>query len=214
MGIKALPVELTRVDDLVRLVADVRRERSVLLGYESGDGYELGFYLPPQMKDVQAVFVYARLGELPRIVSYSPNDAGREVITYEYVDSPAYIPIPVVRVAAPPHEYVGRDGLKVNIVEVFVDDMASLINVAYSTLMENALIPFVWFIEGSSEYVVNVEAASDDEDYIVLFKYRGEVPGSPFIEYDMSSDEYRFVDVVSDVTKRYVLAVRVGRFMV
>ncbi len=214
MGIKALPVELTRVDDLVRLVADVRRERSVLLGYESGDGYELGFYLPPQMKDVQAVFVYAKLGELPRIISYSPNDAGREVIIYEYVDSPAYIPIPVVRVATPPHEYVGRDGLKVNIVEVFVDDMASLINVAYSTLMENALIPFVWFIEGSSEYVVNVEAASDDEDYIVLFKYRGEVPGSPFIEYDMSSDEYRFVDVVSDVTKRYVLAVRVGRFMV
>jgi len=214
MGIKALPVELSRIEDLVRLVADVRRERSVLLGYRSGDVYELGFYLPPQMKDVQAVFVYVSVDDPPRIVSYSPNDGGREVIAYEYVDSPAYIPIPVVRLASSPHEYVERDGLGVNVVEVFVDDMVSLINVAYSTLMENVLIPFLWFIEDSSEYIVNVEAASDDEDYIVLFKYRGSEPEAPFIEYDMPSSEYRYTDVVSDVTKRYVLTVRVKRFMV
>jgi len=215
MAIKVIPIKVKGLKDLVRLVANVRRERSILLSIEYGGDKYLGFYLPPQIKGVQGVFVYADVKESFKYVSYSPNDGGVEKIVFEYVDSPTYINIPVVSLSEHPHNFVSINDFDVDATVVSLKDMESIIHIAYSTTLENVLVPFVWYISDRREYVLNVDAPSDDDkDYIIFFKYAGDLPESPFIEFDPLTGEINFVDVARDVRKKYLLVVDVVEFMV
>ncbi len=215
MAIKVIPVEVAGLIDVVRLVSNVRRERSLLLSIPRDGGYDLGFYLPPQIKGLQGVYVYTRVDDFPSSLSYSPNDAGQEVLKEGFTDSPTYINIPVVEVSPSPHEFVDIKDFDVELITVSLRDLRSMVHVAYSTTLENVIVPFVWYLVDDGEYVLNVDAPSDDDkDYILLFRLSGEAPKSAFIEFDPIGESTSFVDVARDVTKKYLLVVNVVKFMV
>lgn len=213
MSIKVLSIHLSSFMDLVRLISDIRKDRSVLLSYKDSDGYIVGFYLPPQVKNTHGIFVYTMVDEQPNIIAYSPNDGGIEVFREEYVESPLYVNIFTSRLAKPPHETVELED--VNIVKVDIGDIKSLVHLAYSTSFEHLIIPFAWYLEDDRVFLINVEVpSSGDDDTLLIFRYKCtdiEVE-KPYMAYDPKNDEIGFYEVPKDISKKYVLIVKVRKF--
>lgn len=214
MSIKVLPIQLSSLEDLIRLIADIRRERSVLISYKESDKYLVGFYLPPQVKNIHGVFVYSVMNEIFNIISFSPNDGGAEIFRKEYVESPLYVNIFVSKLKKPPHTFGELE--EVNIVKVDVSDIKSLIYLAYSTSFEHLIVPFIWYLEDENTFLINVEVPSsdDEKDNLLIFRYKDsnlEVK-KPYLVYDPKEDTISFSDVPKDLSKKYVLIVKVKRF--
>ena len=197
MVLNVLPIEVSTLEDLVRLVSNIRRERSVLISYSINDGSNVvGFYLPPQVKDVHGVFVYAYVDEVSRVIAYSPNDGGQEVIKVGYVDSPVYMNIFIAKIDNIPHQFVRLDSLDVKVTNVSVKDLPSLISIAYSTTYEGIILPFAWYDKDSGSLKLNIEVPSsdDEQDHLLVFEYEVESsPEYPFIEYDPKNDDFKYV---------------------
>ena len=214
MSIKVLPIQLSSLEDLTRLIADIRKERSVLISYKESGKYVVGFYLPPQVKNVHGVFVYILADELFHVISYSPNDGGTEVFKTEYTESPLYVNIFVSKLENAPHEFGELEG--VNVVKVDVKDIKSLIYLAYSTSFEHLIVPFIWYIEDENTFLINVEVPTSDdgEDNLLIFRYKDsdfEIE-KPYLVYDPKEDAISLSDVPKDLSKKYVLVVKVKQF--
>jgi len=208
MPLKVLGMELASIYDVIRLLVNLKKEKSGLIAYKYNDEYHIGFYFPPLVKKVNAVYAYTRLKEPPeKIYSYSPNDAGSEKLVYEYVESPNYINIVVGLLKRIPHIFINPIELEVDYDYVETMDLLSLISIAYTTHLENILIPFLWYDISSKEYILNVEASSNDERSIILFTYKGESNANKYIEIDYKNMKYSFVSVPADVSKRYILVI-------
>ncbi len=214
MPIKVLPIQLSSLEDLVRLIADIRKERSVLISYKESGKYVVGFYLPPQVKNIHGIFVYTSMNELPDIISYSPNDGGVEVFKTEYIESPLYVNIFVSKLAKSPHEFVELED--VDVVKVDVNDIKSLIYLAYSTSFEHLIVPFMWYLEDENTFLINVEVPSSDdgEDNLLIFKFKNSDLNveKPYLVYDPKEDSITFSEVPKDLSKKYVLIVKVKKF--
>jgi len=214
MSIKVLSIRLSTFMDLVRLIADIRKDRSVFISYKDFDGYIVGFYLPPQVKNTHGIFVYAVVDKQPNIIAYSPNDGGVEVFKEEYVESPLYVNIFTSRLEKPPHETVELED--VNIVKVDISDIKSLVHIAYSTSFEHLVIPFAWYLEDEKVFLINVEVPSsgDDDDTLLIFRYRcTDIDvDKPYMAYNPKDDKVGFYDAPKDISKKYILIVKVRKF--
>jgi len=214
MPIKVLSIQLSSLEDLVRLIADIRKERSVLISYKESEGHVVGFYLPPQVKNIHGIFVYTIIDDPPSVISYSPNDGGSEVFRTEYTESPLYVNIFVSRLKKAPHEF--GELKDVDVVQVDVNDIRSLVHLAYSTSFEHLIVPFAWYLEAEKTFLINVEVPSsgDDEDNLLIFRYKNvdmDVE-KPYLVYNPKEDTIVFSDVPKDLSKKYVLIVKVKKF--
>ena len=213
MPLKVLPVKVESINDLIRLTANIRKDRSVLISYEFNDEYIVGFYLPPQVKNVHGVFVYSTVDDPPNVISYSPNDGGKEVSKYEYTGSPLYVNIFISRLNLPPHDFI--DLKDVEIVVVDVNDLKSLLYLAYTTTFEHLLVPFTWYLVNDNVFMINVEVPSgDDEEYLLIFRYfDSDVPSDyPYLAYDPRTDDVSYAKVPKEMNVRYLLITRVKEF--
>ncbi len=215
MVISVLPIEVGDLGDLVRLVSNIRRERSVLISYRDSAGSNvLGFYLPPQVKDVQGIFVYTYSDTQTRVIAYSPNDGGKEVIKLGYVDSPVYMNVFVAYIDNVPHQFVSLNDLDVEVTEVNVNDLSSLVSIAYSTTYEGIMLPFAWYERDSNSLKLNIEVPSsnDERDHLLMFKLvLKNYVDLPFLEYNPRDGSYKYVNAPTDLTKKYLLITRVNK---
>ena len=210
MAFKVLGIEVFSVNDLLRLHVNLKKDRLGLFSYRFGsapDVYHIGFYFPPLVKAITAVYVYAALEHKPSNM-YSIGIGDEEEVKEEYVDSSTYANIPVAFISDPPHQFIKPSEIEVSYDVTKVDDLISFATIAYSTYLESAIIPFIWYDVVRGEYVLNVEASSDDEEAIAIFTLKSSQPKSGYLEVDYKNNAITWVDKPKDVSKKYVLVIK------
>jgi len=210
MAFKVLGIEAFSINDLLRLHVNLKKNRLGLFSYRFGsepDVFHIGFYFPPLVKAITAVYVYATLKCKPSSI-YSIGIGDKEDVREEYVESSTYANIPVASISGPPHQFIKPSEIEVSYDVTEVDDLISFATIAYSTYLESAIIPFIWYDESRGEYVLNVEASSDNEEAIAIFTLKYSEPKSGYLEVDYKSNDVKWVKKPKDVSKKYILVIK------
>ncbi len=121
----------------------------------------------------------------------------------------------VAKIKSSPHKFVNINDLDVKITEVDVEDLTSLVFIAYSTTYEGILVPFVWYELSTSTFKLSIEVPSgdDEEDHLLIFKYpvNYEEVISPYLEFDPKTRVVKYVEAPVDLTKKYMLIVSANK---
>jgi len=207
LTLKVLGIEVLSLEDLVRLHVDLKKDRLGLFSYKEDDKYYIGFYFPPVVKEVNAVFTYAVMEKKPpKILSYSYSEGESEHLEFEYIESSRYFNIPVAYIDKRPHNFIDPSNITVSYDVVNVEDVYSLAVIAFSTHIESALIPFIWHDYSRKIFTLNVEASSDDEYALIFFSVKSGVNGN-YIEVNFKESSIDYVNVPRDISKKYLLIV-------